>query len=156
MIHRIDIEIDREQLLEEFGNIDLLPFRGQDWFASQEDWLIKTDHQSAGETQKLIEYFESVFNTKVMISFVEQKEDTSVPFHKDYGHRTCINVILEGDAPIIFEDGGEEYYDVAILDVSKRHRVPAGKRRKLLKFHLGRIKFHAAVEKWNSSQNILA
>ena len=52
--------------------------------------------------------------------------------HSDINTKCCINIILSKDsAPIVFEDIGEVTYKCALLNITKRHMVPA--------FHLERL-----------------
>ena len=55
--------------------------------------------------------------------YVRQVANTSLKPHVDYGTNVCINVLLQGTAPIVFEHTHEFNYRCAVLNVSKTHQV---------------------------------
>ena len=67
------------------------------------------------------------FTDEVTINFYTQKADFELPFHTDDGIKCALNYVIRGDEPIVFEDCGPVDYKFALVNVSKRHMVPAGK-----------------------------
>ena len=116
---------------------------------NQEDWIVNTEWEPTGESGRLQKLFMKIFEKQVIVKYFDLKENAEIPAHKDLGHRSCINIILDGSAPVCFRNGPEETYECAMLNVSKRHWVPAGSRRKMVKFIIFDLFFDEAFERWN-------
>lgn len=67
------------------------------------------------------------FSDEIRINFYTQKADFELPFHTDDGPKCALNYLIEGNEPIVFEDYGSVHYKMGLMNVSKRHMVPAGK-----------------------------
>lgn len=67
------------------------------------------------------------FSDEIRINFYTQKADFELPFHTDDGPKCALNYLIDGNEPIVFEDYGPVHYKMGLMNVSKRHMVPAGK-----------------------------
>jgi len=155
MIEHLDLQYNKVKLLSEFEDKDKDVFRpskarAKTWFTEQQDWKVNTEWEPEGEAGRLQQLFMKIFDKQVIVKYFDLKENAEIPPHKDLGHRTCINIILDGDAPVCFRDGPEERYECAMLNVAKRHWVPAGSRRKMVKFIIFDLFFDEALERWNN------
>lgn len=77
--------------------------------------------------------FEAPENLRV--SYYLQEAGHEVPWHIDDGPLCSVNLVIRGNAPIVFEDC-EYNYKCALIDVSKRHMVPVGDERLILKISM--------------------
>ena len=68
-----------------------------------------------------------ILSDEIRINFYTQKADFELPFHTDDGPKCALNYLIQGEEPIVFEDYGSVHYKLGLMNVSKRHMVPAGK-----------------------------
>lgn len=155
MIKHLDLKYDKDKLDTEFNSMLLEVYRpsrskGVSWFDYQNDWYTKTLGNECQEVNRLRDLFTEIFNKKITAKFFRLKEGVEIPPHTDMGHKVCINIILEGSSPIMFRGGDTEYYNCAMINVAKRHSVPAGSKRKMVKFQIEDLFFSDAEDLWNA------
>jgi len=68
-----------------------------------------------------------ILSDEIRINFYTQKADFELPFHIDDGPKCALNYLIQGNEPIVFENYGPVHYKMGLMNVSKRHMVPAGK-----------------------------
>ena len=68
-----------------------------------------------------------ILSDEIRINFYTQKADFELPFHTDDGPKCSLNYLIQGDQPIVFEDYGPVHYKMGLMNVQKRHMVPAGR-----------------------------
>jgi hypothetical protein len=163
-ITEINIDCDRQKLLNEFNSVELVPYtpsrpiKADTWFSYQPDWLTLTikDYSNFPEIKKIKDLIMNTFKLEPIGKLFQLSKGVEIPPHKDMGHRSCINIVLSNDpAPVTYKNYGDVVYKTAILNVSKRHSVNAGPQRKVIKFQLGRLFYSDAVKIWNSKQLIM-
>ena len=73
--------------------------------------------------------YSTTLSKEVLIHFYIQKAGFELPFHTDdpTGGMCALNHLIQGNEPIVFEDGGPVYYKTGLMNIQKRHMVPAGK-----------------------------
>jgi len=146
MIHHIhNLEYDKDILLLESEYMDYTPYENGyndgSWFSHAPSWLqghVK-DEKYGGEVFRVLNNIKTITGVKdIRPRFYKQKENTEVPMHADIGTQCSINIVLSDNAgPICFEGHGEFTYSCAVLDVTKRHSVPAyPEERILLKYSI--------------------
>jgi len=71
----------------------------------------------------------TTLSEEVLIHFYIQKAGFELPFHTDdpAGGMCALNYLVQGDEPIVFEEGGPVYYKIGLMNIQKKHMVPAGK-----------------------------
>ena len=84
-------------------------------------------------------------------SIFKQLPNSEVPFHSDYAKVRCaINFVLSENAePIVFKDHKSINYKCALIDITKKHRVPASKTERLL------LKFNIFDKEYEDAKQIL-
>ena len=102
------------------------------------------------EVLRLRTVFETIFDKEITPKFFKLTEGTGIPAHTDLGHKVCINIVLTGSAPVHFRSHGDCYYTCAMLNVAKRHSVPPGSERKMLKFQIADLYFAEASDLWDN------
>ena len=68
-----------------------------------------------------------ILSDEIRINFYTQKAGFELPFHTDDGPKCALNYLIQGDEPIMFEDYGPVHFKMSLMNVQKRHMVPAGK-----------------------------
>jgi len=154
----LTFEYDENKLKKEFKQYQLKPFSitktelNQDhsyfnddynpdsWFNSTSTWLNHRirNFDDAPEIHRIYQDLTLKLG-HISTSIFKQLSGTEVPFHCDYAKVRCaVNIILSLEsAPIVFEDYGEVYYKCALINITKRHKVPPfNKERLLLKFNI--------------------
>lgn len=153
----INLEYDSEALVEEHKRVSFKPFSTEKkhggWFDYAPTWLqgrvYDEELSNYSEITRLTNYLKHTLVTQnIRPRFYKQEANTSVPMHSDIGTQCCVNIILsETSAPIIFENIGPISYSCALLNITKRHEVPAFNReRLLLKFSIFDISYEEAYE----------
>lgn len=115
------------------------------------EWLIKrtvTDY-----ALELTKRFENILQCNIKPRFYIQQKGFTLPPHIDRGTTCCINIVLKGEKnPIIFHINNKQYahvYDMAILDVTKKHEVTASNEERILfKMSIFDKSFSQIVKKW--------
>jgi hypothetical protein len=87
------------------------------------DIIRLTDVEECKYANIIADKLSSKINCEVKPRYVRQVANTSLKPHKDLGTNVCINVLLQGTAPIIFDYEHEFNYKCAVLNVSKTHQV---------------------------------
>ena len=89
-----------------------------------------------------------ILSDEIRINFYTQKADFELPFHVDDGPKCALNYIIQGEEPIVFEDYGPVHYKMGLMNISKRHMVPAGKvDRILLRYSFMSLDFESTRDK---------
>lgn len=89
-----------------------------------------------------------ILSDKIRINFYTQKADFELPFHTDDGPKCALNYLIQGEEPIVFEDYGSVHYKMGLMNVQKRHMVPAGKiDRILLRYSFMSLDFESTRDK---------
>ena len=104
------------------------------------------------EIKRITEYLSySILSQNIKPRFYKQEANTEVPMHSDLNTKCCVNIVLsEFAAPIIFEDLGPIEYSCALLNITKRHMVPAyPTERLLLKFSIFDVDYEEAFDSLN-------
>jgi hypothetical protein len=86
------------------------------------------------ETKRITEYFASIIQTNdIRPRYYKLEANTCVPEHVDHNTKCGINIILnESAGPVEFVDVGQFEYQVALLNTSRLHRVPAYPQERIL------------------------
>tara|TARA_X000000368_G_scaffold414065_1_gene403251 strand:+ start:2326 stop:2904 length:579 start_codon:yes stop_codon:yes gene_type:complete len=112
------------------------------WWTEQRSWNAsrepKVTEFDLSESRRLTSLFKKICETDtIKANFLTQTQGSEVPVHTDVGTLCAINFILEGEqTPINFEGHADEYYDVALLNVSINHSVPVQKDQDRILFKL--------------------
>ena len=167
----LNLNYNKNKLIKEFHSFNFIPYaitqteleqdksyftedyKPNSWFDKSDTWLIHRVRKfdNAPEILKLYDMLTSKLGL-VRTSIFKQKAGTELPFHSDYKKVRCaVNIVLSDEsAPIIFEDYGELKYECALLNITKRHKVPAfNKERMLLKFNIFETEFERAKDLLN-------
>ena len=155
MIKHLELPYNKEMLLSEFDTTQLEIYRpsktrAATWFSTQNDWTTRTLEDECNEVLRLRTVFETIFDKEITPKFFKLAEGIGIPAHTDLGHKVCINIVLTGSAPVYFRSQGDCYYTCAMLNVAKRHSVPLGSERKMLKFQIADLYFAEAVNLWDN------
>ena len=137
--NHLNIDYSSHMLRDESFLVHYSPFKSGrtsgSWFDNATTWLQGRVHDTRMYTEihRLSNFFKKVIECNIIKPrFYKQEAGSSVPMHSDMNTKCCINIILSKDsAPIVFEDIGEVTYKCALLNITKRHMVPA--------FHLERL-----------------
>ena len=172
-LYNINLSYDKTKLLEEMNNITFNPFNdlgpqqrgnweaaGQrmmqriskipkgHWFDNPPTWLQGHVVDTYPEINKVQTQISNLLKCKdIRPRYYKQQINTPVPMHQDKGTLCAINILLSDTyGPIEFEDLGEIYYDCAILNLQKKHAVPAfSKERVLLKYSIFDVPYREAL-----------
>lgn len=160
-LYNINLSYDKTKLLEEINNITFNPFndlgpeqkgiskipKGH-WFDNPPTWLQGHVIESYPEINKVQTQISNLLKCKdIRPRYYKQQINTAVPMHQDKGTLCAINILLSDTyGPIEFEDLGEIHYDCAILNLQKKHAVPAfSKERVLLKYSIFDVPYREAL-----------
>jgi len=164
----LTFKYDENKLKKEFKQYQLNPFRisekelSQDhshfnddynpnsWFNVTDTWLYHRirNFNNAPEINRIYQDLTLKLGF-ISTSIFKQLSGSEVPFHSDYGKVRCaVNIILSSNsAPIVFEDIGEVSYKCALINITKRHKVPSfSKERLLLKFNIFDVEYKDAEQ----------
>ena len=169
-LKHLAIKYDEKKLISECTSLKFEPFRitqrelNQDhsnfnedynpdsWFNKTNTWLIHRVRKfsESPEIYRLYEQFTSKLGL-IETSIFKQLPNSEVPFHSDYAKVRCaINFVLSENAePIVFKDHKSINYKCALIDITKKHRVPASKTERLL------LKFNIFDKEYEDAKQIL-
>ena len=89
--------------------------------------------QTFGDTKRLVDKFEKMFDVDIKPRFLKQHAHSEIPMHADHGTISCINILLSDTyAPITFEDIGDVTYECALVNVAQRHAVKSHPEERIL------------------------
>lgn len=101
-----------------------------------DDWKpFERPHHPDGSKWKYVKDWSNYkieLSDEIRINFYKQKTNFELPFHSDDGPRCALNFLIQGSSPIVFKDYGPVNYKFALLNVQKRHMVPADKEDRIL------------------------
>lgn len=151
----LDIEYDKQALIEDSKVTDFAAFKSGfnngSWFDEAPTW--QQGHvrlAKCKETWRLVDYFKmKLLTNDIRPRFYKQSANSAVPLHADINTKCCVNIILsDNNGPIVFEDIGKVDYKCALLNITKKHEVPAhNNERLLLKFSIFDITYEQALAK---------
>jgi len=155
----LNFEYNVDKLLEEEKSVEYQPFETggrsneNTFFEYAPTWLQGkiidfSNFEEIGRLTDLIKYrFKS---NDVRPRFYKQQANTSVPMHRDMNTKCSINIILSDKySPVVFEEGGGINYKCALLNLRKRHSVPAFEEERLLiKFSIFDVSYEDAFQRW--------
>ena len=140
--YNLDIEYDEAKLLEEVKALELKPFKmpkaKNPWFQSNDKFLVNRPEKE-GEIGRLAALLEEKTGAEVNPIVFLLKAGEGMPTHKDPASLGCtVNLKLEGNAPITFENLGDVHYKFAVLNtVGEEHLVKVDESdRLMLKFNM--------------------
>lgn len=101
----------------------------------------------------IAQQLKSILNIKtITTSFFKKEKDNDLHPHKDPSHLLCsINILLEGDEPIIFSDYGEAHYSCALVNIQQYHSLTYGIR-KMAKFCVKEKDYYECRDKFKERQ----
>jgi len=166
-LYDIDLSYDKTKLLDEMNNVDFTPFndaglpiQGVDrqskihrksWFYNPSTWLQGHVINECPEVSKVQSQICELLECKdIRPRYYKQEKDTEVPMHPDRGTLCAINIILSDNyGPLIFGELGPVSYNCALLNLEKRHAVPAfPEERVLLKFSIFDVPYKKALSNY--------
>lgn len=129
----LNFKYDEEILKLHFENADYVDFKLSDpskaqnkFFVHAPGWQICRNLNHIKEVERIVAYFETLFESAIRSQFFKQMAGCEIPYHHDGRPKCSINILLsENNAPITFEDIGDVYYTCALLDVKKKHMIRA-------------------------------
>ena len=155
----LDIKYDKEALIEDSKVTEFAAFKSGfnngSWFDEAPTW--QQGHvylAKCKETWRLVDYFKmKLLTNDIRPRFYKQSANSAVPLHADINTKCCVNIILsDNNGPIVFEDIGKVDYKCALLNITKKHEVPAHiNERLLLKFSIFDITYEQALDRIKSA-----
>jgi len=145
MLVELDLQYDKEKLLEEAATIDYKPFESGfndgNWFDYAPTWKQAKvpNHKNFSEVIRLNNFIKNKIDSiDIRPRFYKQQSNTEVPKHVDINTKCSINIILsDAYGPVVFRKQDPKFYQCAILNTTIEHSVPAyNKERILLKFSI--------------------
>jgi len=94
----------------------------------------------------IAEHVSSIIGCKALPRYYKQEEDSYLSPHKDHGTFTAINIILNGDGPITWNEDVDVYYDCALLNVQEMHSVQTNDSRIFLKLAIFDKSYNEVLE----------
>ena len=154
-----DIMYDKQALVEESKVTEFAAFKSGfnngSWFDEAPTWQQgHVDTSKCKETRRLVDYFMAKLSTEdIRPRFYKQSANSAVPLHADINTKCCVNIMLSDDnGPFVFEDIGKVDYECALLNITKKHEVPAHtNERLLLKFSIFDITYEQALDRIKSA-----
>tara|TARA_B100001248_G_scaffold155090_1_gene116739 strand:+ start:58203 stop:58763 length:561 start_codon:yes stop_codon:yes gene_type:complete len=116
---------------DEIHNDDLsfIENNGQ-WWEEQTSWNAsrepKTSEFDISESRRILALFKTMCDTDdIKSNFLTQEKNTEVLLHTDPGTTCKINFVLQGGhTPVVFKGYNEDFYDIALLNITIPHSVP--------------------------------
>lgn len=159
-LKHLDIEIDYEKLSIEFNESNLVEYKlcdyDDEYFNHVKSWhhYFPDMNEKNSEVKKIVDELNSRAGKEIIshVQFYRLDAESELPMHRDPMRkaRCAVNILLDDyNAPITFEEIGDVYYKVALVDVSRaKHMVKAyPKDRRLVKFTISKYGFKD-VSKW--------
>ena len=163
-IYDIELSYDKAKLLDEMNNVDLAPFNDEgphgniqskippkSWFCNPPTWLQGHVINECPEVSKVQSQICELLECKdIRPRYYKLEKDTELPMHPDRGTLCAINIILSDNyGPLIFGELGPVHYSCALLNLEKRHAVPAfPEERILLKFSIFDVLYKDALSNY--------
>jgi len=165
LIFNIKFDVDKEKLLQESKHFR--PKLGEDCqvgygSAVWEDKVIgDRDRTNSGfigksqmteEIKRVVDFFEEKLGVGVLPIFTTQRPNKELFMHTDPKEMKCaINFVISGNtSPITFKDGGDFFYESAVVNVSEMHCVkPQKEKRILFKLCINDLTFEEVKGKLN-------
>ena len=121
-----DFDVDHLNKLYE-NNLDLVkPFVEMNGNTIEHFYILKIKDKYLDQLIEQIGY-------EARPRFLLMKKGCTLPYHKDAGTLSAINILLKGDDPIHIE-GSDYHYEMALIDVQKQHTVNVTNDRLIFKF----------------------
>lgn len=149
MISEIIYKFDKEYL----KNLYLKNIEFQKPFVELNDNVIENFYILKINDQYLNELLEKI-GVDARPRFLMMKPGCKLPYHKDAGTQSAINILLEGHDPINIE-GKNFYYNQALIDVQQRHTVNVTTHRLVFKFSFFDINYELLKQRLKEIQWII-
>lgn len=94
------------------------------------------DMVNCNVANSIAQHISSIIGCEVSPRYYKQQEDSYLSPHKDINTKAAINIILNGDGPITWNEDVDVYYECSILNVREMHSVQTNDARIFLKLSI--------------------